>query len=112
MSRKKYLILAKAYDSRGRMLASATNTYKKSHPVQKYFAIKAGLPEKEYLHAEIQVLLRCKDKKPFMLVVERYNADGSPALAKPCPVCQEAIKAYGVFMVQYTTADGLETEEI
>lgn len=105
--RKKFQITAKAYDKRGTLIASAENNYKKSHPMMKYFAEKAGLPEKEYLHAEVRVLLMCKDKVPYSIVVERYNADGSMGLAKPCPVCQIAIKAYGVEKVCYTSPEGL-----
>lgn len=108
--RKKYLILAKAFTHKGKLLATATNDYEKSHPVMKYFATKVGLPEKEYLHAEIHAILRCKDKIPFLISVERYNNDGNMALAKPCNVCREAIKAYGVQFVKYTTSSGWVTE--
>ena len=65
-----------------------------------------GLPEKQYLHAECLCLLRSREKKVHRLTVERYNADGSPALAKPCTVCQEGIKAFGVKIVEYTSSEG------
>lgn len=110
MSRKKYLILAKAYDRKGNLLSTAQNMYKKSHPLQKYFAEKVGLPEKQCLHAEILALVRCRDKKVYSMTVERYAANGSPALAKPCPVCAEAIRAYGVSVVHYTTSSGFVKE--
>lgn len=110
--RKKYIILAKVFDDKGKLMATATNNYEKSHPIMKYYAVKVGLPEKEYLHAEVQALLRCKDKKPFLISVERYNNDGNMALAKPCLVCQEAIKAYDVQFVKYTTDSGWVTEDV
>lgn len=104
--RKKYLILAKTYDKRGRILGVGTNSYSKTHTLQSYYAKKVGLDVKEYLHSEIQALIRTGDKQVYRLTVERYNADGSPALAKPCPICTEAIHAYGVSVVEYTTSDG------
>jgi deoxycytidylate deaminase len=110
--RKKYLILAKAYDSKGRLLSVSWNDYKKSHPVMKYFSEKANIPFKEYLHAEISAILKARDKQVHTLTVERYNKDGSTALAKPCRVCQEAIKAYGISVVKYTTDDGWEVERL
>lgn len=106
MCRKKYVILAKAYDKRGRLLAVGLNSYRKTSTVQRHYAILAGLPEKEYLHSEIQALLRCKDKTPYRLTVERYTNDGEPALAAPCPVCSLAIRTYGVKVLEYTSSEG------
>lgn len=112
MSAKRYIILAKAYDKKGNLLSVGENSYRKSNPVMKYFAEQAGLPAKIYLHSEVQALLRCKDKKVHKLTVERYTADGNPANAKPCPVCQLAIKAWGVSFVEYTTAKGWIKEKV
>lgn len=106
MSKVKFLILAKAYDRKGNLLSTASNNYKKSHPIQKMFAEKANCPEKIYLHAELLCLLRAGDNKVFTLTVERYSKDGKMQLAKPCCVCQEAIKSYGVKEVQYTSPEG------
>ena len=60
------------------------------------------MPEKIYLHAEILALLRAKGQKVFRLTVERYNKEGQPVLAKPCLICQKAIKAFGVAEVTWT----------
>lgn len=109
---KRYLILAKTYDKRGRIIAVGTNNYTKTHPTQQYFAKKVGLECKDKLHAEIQALVRSSDKKVYKLTVERYLQDGSPAMAKPCRVCQEAIVAYGVSVVEYTTSEGFVKETI
>jgi deoxycytidylate deaminase len=97
-----YFILAKCYDKRGKLLSTAFNSYKRTHPVQKYFAQRVGLDAKEYLHAEVAAILKAKDKKIYRITVERYNKDGLPMLAKPCPICQKAIKAYGIHVVEYT----------
>lgn len=101
--KKRYTIVTKTYDKKGRLLSVATNNYNKGHPLMQYLAQKAGLPEKTRLHSEVLALIRAKDKQVYRLSVERYHADGTPALAKPCPVCQEAIKAFGVTVVEYTS---------
>lgn len=112
MCRNKYLILAKCYDKKKRLLSSAYNDYKKSSPIMKHFAILAGLPEKEYWHSEVLALVRCKDKLPYRITVERYNQDGTQALCKPCPVCSLAIKTYGVKVLEYTSTIGWVKENI
>lgn len=102
MPSRQHLITATAYDKRGRLLARATNNYRKTHPLQAHFASLAGEPERQYLHAELAVLLRCKDVVPHEIRVERYKRDGSPANAAPCPVCKLAIKQWGVQRVIFT----------
>jgi tRNA(Arg) A34 adenosine deaminase TadA len=97
-----HVLKASVFDKKGRLIASATNQYKKSHPIQAHFAKLAGLPERQYLHAEIAALLRCKTKQPYSIHVERYKRNGSPALAAPCPVCLQAIKAWKVQQITYT----------
>ena len=106
MSRKRYHLLAKAYDKRKRVIAVGENSYSKTSTVMSYFADKVGLPKKIYLHAEVQSLLRCKDKAPYRLTIERYDNEGQQALAAPCPVCREMIKAWGVKVLEYTSPDG------
>ena len=112
MSTARFVIIAKAYDRKGRLLSIGHNQYMKSHPLQKAYAIRAGLPVKDKLHAEIQCLVRSGDKPVHRLAVERYLKDSSMALAKPCPVCQEAIKDFGVKFVEYTTPNGWVKEKI
>ena len=102
MATKKYYILAKCYDKKGRLLAAAFNSYTKTHPLQAYFARKVGHNHCEYLHAEIHAILKCRGKSIYKITTERYDARGLPANAKPCPICQEAIKAFGIEIVEYT----------
>lgn len=99
---KKHEITAICYDKKGRLLATAKNSYTRSHPVQKHFAKLAGENERIYLHAEIAALLRCGDKKPHSILVRRYKADGSPANAKPCATCALALKAWNVGVIKFT----------
>lgn len=102
MLKKRYLILAKCFDKSGKLLSTGTNSYTKTHPLQKYFACLTKQPYKDKLHAEVCALLRAKGKKIHKITVERYSKDGSPLLAAPCPICTEAILAFGVKEVEFT----------
>lgn len=112
MSTKRYKLFATCYDKRGRILSYGENSYKKSHPLMRQLSIEAhGHPEKIYLHAELQAILRAGDRKIHKLVVQRFDDSGKPAMAKPCPICQKALKLYGVNIVCYTTdSETLMTE--
>lgn len=98
----RHKLTAYCYDKRGRLIASASNDYSRTHPLQKHFAELVGRPEAIYLHAEIAALVRCGGKKPYTISIERYLKDGTPALAKPCSICERAIKAFGIKRVIYT----------
>ena len=111
-SKKRYTIIAKCFDRKGKQISFGINDYCKSHPVMKHFANSVDLHDKIYLNAEVLALLRAGSRAVYRLSVERYTADGSVAMAKPCPVCQAAIKAYGVTEVSYTTNSGWVTEQI
>lgn len=99
---QKHIITAKAYDKRGRLIARAANSYSQTHPLQAKYARQARQPDRIYLHAEIACLLKAGTRVVHKLVIERYYADGSPALAKPCPICRRAIKDWDVKVVEYT----------
>jgi tRNA(Arg) A34 adenosine deaminase TadA len=100
-------IIAFCSDERGMLLSTASNSYVKTHPLQKYFAEKVGHPEKIYLHAEIAAILKCKDKKIHTIKIFRYGADGATMMAKPCPICMEAIKAFAIPEVIYSSNKGM-----
>lgn len=104
MSIKRYSLFATCYDKRGKVLSYGENSYTKTHPLMQNLSIKAhGHPEKIYLHAEVQALLRCGDKKPYRLLVQRFDSEGKMATAKPCPICQKALRLYGVKELWYTS---------
>ena len=91
------------YDKRGHVLSIGQNSYIKTHPYQKKIANRVGYPDKIYLHAEISAIIRCKDlKKAHSIFISRYNENGDPMNAKPCIVCQEAIKLAGIKNIRYT----------
>ena len=104
----KYLIIACTYDKRGSIIEIRYNNYKKTHPIQSYFAKKVGRPEAIYLHAEIYAILASKTKDIYGIAVARIDRNGNCVLAKPCTICQEVIKAYGIQEIMYTikTDDG------
>lgn len=102
MAKKRYVVIAHAFDKRGRLLAVATNSYTKTHPIQAYYAEKVGHPHQPFAHAEILCMLRCKDKQIHKLMVFRYGSDSELLCAKPCKICQEAIAAYQPTEVWYS----------
>lgn len=101
--RQKYDLTARCYDRKGNLLSEARNSYKKTHPLQAYFAAKVGTPDKVFLHAEIAAILKAGKKKIYRIEVERFAKDGRPLNASPCPICREAIKAFGIDEILYTT---------
>lgn len=101
--RRKFDIKATIYDKRGRVLSVGLNSYMKSHPFQGELAKKAGRPEAIYLHAEIAALVKLKDwSKAHRIHVERYDVNGNPVIAKPCPICQSALERTGIQIIEHT----------
>ena len=99
----KFLIKATITDKKGNVLSSAQNSYTKSHPIQARFAGNVGKPDSIFLHAEIAALIRLNNScKPHKIFIERYRKDGRPALARPCAVCEAAIKHWGIKNIEYT----------
>lgn len=103
MSKQRFDLTAIIYDKRGRVLSIGKNSYVKTHPLQHKHACLVGLPDKQFLHAEIHAISRCKHiERAHRMVVTRFNARGEPKNAKPCPVCVSAIKAAGIKHVEHT----------
>lgn len=87
----KQRIYAVCVDKRGNILASAGNTYTKSHPAQAIYANRSGMSDKCFLHAELLCMLRVakQKKKPYKLYVARAGRGSNKALcAAPCAVCR------------------------
>lgn len=113
-TRKKYIIKATAFDKKGVVLAVGFNNYFKSSPVQKALSIRAGLSEmRTSVHAEVLCLVRAKrlhpNKRVHTLLIERYDSEGKPRLAKPCASCELAIRDSRVQIVLYTSESGIQT---
>ena len=100
---KKFSVTAVIYDKRGRVLSVGSNSYIKTHPLQADHARRAGEPYKIYLHAEVHAITRCPDiSKAHRIGIFRYLEDGSPAEARPCPICCSAIAATGIKIIEHT----------
>ena len=96
-------VTAMIYDRKGRVLSVGQNSYIKTHPLQAKHSHKVGLPEKQFLHAEIAAIVKCRDlKRAHKIFVTRYNKQGEPTIAKPCPVCLSAIEASGIKYIEHT----------
>lgn len=100
---KRHSLTAIIYDKKGRVLSVGQNNYVKTHPLQKKHAEKVGEPYKEFLHAEISAIVKCTNlAKAYRISIFRFNADGTPAVAKPCPVCMSALRAAGIERIEHT----------
>lgn len=83
---------------RGRVVSIGHNQYLKTHPVQKAHAEAVGQPQRQYLHAEIDCLVRARSNIDTLLVF-RFAKDGTIRNAKPCPICSLAIERAGIKQV-------------
>lgn len=103
MSKARFDITAIIYDKRGKVLSIGKNSYVKTHPLQSHHACKVGLPDKQFLHAEIHAISKCRQlERAHKIVVMRFDKEGEAKNAAPCPVCQSAIAAAGIKFVEHT----------
>ena len=63
-------------------------------------------------HAEMDVLCKARacgrSAKGMDMYVARLDRNGMPAMCKPCPACELAIREAGIKRVFYTTPTGVE----
>lgn len=96
-------ITAIIYDKKGRILSIGKNSYVKTHPKQARHACKVGRPDKVFLHAEMDAIIRCKDlSKAYKIFVTRISRKGLYVNAKPCPICEDAISETLIKEVEWT----------
>jgi tRNA(Arg) A34 adenosine deaminase TadA len=96
-------ITAIVYDKRGNILSIGKNSYIKTHPLQAKYAKEVGLEHKIYLHAEVHAITRCSEiHRAHRILITRYHADGTPANAKPCKICEQAIRNTGIKVIEHT----------
>jgi tRNA(Arg) A34 adenosine deaminase TadA len=99
----KHNLSAVIYDKRGKVISVGKNSYVKTHPLQARHAAIVGTPDRQFLHAEIHAIIKCRDiTKAHKIFVSRWDRKGRPALAKPCPVCMSAIEAAGIEIIEHT----------
>ena len=100
---QRHRITAIIFDKRGRILSTGRNRYDKTHPYQAKLAKQAGQKDRIYLHAEVDAIIRCRNRRAARrILVLRFGRDGTPRLAKPCPICQMAIREAGIKEIEYT----------
>jgi len=86
-----------------REIATAVNMDDKSHPIQALWAERVGLHEKIYLHAEMAALIKAREDADTIVVVRLGGHDGkSLRNAKPCPICEPALRFAGIKHVYYS----------
>ncbi len=107
-SSRKFFVFAKITDKKGRLLSFSNNSYIKTHPLQSKYAKRQKRPNKEFLHAEIGAIIKLKPQdreRAYRITVYRFDLQGKPKLAKPCPICLAAIKDAGIKEIYYTKDD-------
>lgn len=96
-------ITAIIYSRKGDVLSIGQNSYVKTHPLQTNHAEKVGLSCKQFLHAEVHAITKCKRlDKAYRISIFRYSKTGEPMNAKPCPVCMSAIAATNIKVIEHT----------
>lgn len=103
MSKIRYEIIAHVFDKRHKLLSTGHNSYTKTHPKQKEAACAVGHNEKIYLHAEIDALIKIKNKKAYSIHIYRYDKHELLKNAFPCPICLNIILKYGIKQIFYST---------
>lgn len=97
----RYAISAVVIQAKGKPLVRGNNSYTKTHPKQKRYALLTGTScERSFLHAEIHAISRAI--KPIAIYIARSDRQGNPKLAKPCPACRKAIEDSGIRRIVHT----------
>jgi len=102
---KKFFVAAVTLDVKGQILSIRSNSYK-THPRMVKLSRSAQWGSKKiFLHAEVAALVSSQNKV-HTIIIARMRRDGSLAIARPCPICQLAIKEAKVKKVYFTNEQG------
>ena len=110
MSKRKYDIFAVAYTKDGPTFGKY-NSYTKTHPFQAFLARLSGQAEKTFVHAEIAAILAAGNRQITKLQIFREDKTQFLTHAKPCIICQLAIKIFDIKEVYYSTPTGMKRLE-
>lgn len=91
-----------ALSKRGKIISECSNSYVKTSPKQAFYAKRVGLDSKVFLHSEVRAICLAKGKKIHKLIIARVDSQNNPVLAKPCPICELALRDAGILSVEYT----------
>jgi len=83
---KQHKVACACYDKRGRLVSTAWNMPKKSHPIQAKYAEMAGMAKRINLHAEVLALIRARETVHTIHIVRTSNL-GIPKASFPCKIC-------------------------
>lgn len=99
-------ITALIYDKRGRVLSVGKNSYIKTHPLQAKHAKAVGEEHKIYMHAEINALIKLRyNDKAHKIVITRFGHYGQTLIAKPCKICERALRMAGITNIEHTVTE-------
>ena len=102
---RKSFVGAVTLDYKGRIICIKTNSYK-THPRMVELSKTARWGYKKiFLHAEVAALVSSLTPV-HTIIVARITRNGKLALAKPCPICQLAIREAKVRKTFYTNERG------
>jgi len=111
-STKKYWVIAASLDHHNNIISIGENSYQKTHPMQSRLSLKCGNRNREYLHAEIASLVKNRNN-PESIMIVRITSTGLVRMARPCNICNLAIREVGIRNIIFTGDDGLlHLEEI
>jgi deoxycytidylate deaminase len=100
---------------RNKIVSAATNSYTKTHPIQKWAAERTarlyGKKEyemKQYLHSEIRTIIKAKGEPADTIVVCRVGGHGGKELrnSRPCKICSAFLIQHGIYNIHYSTDYG------
>lgn len=93
---------------KGNWLVASGCNKKKSHPMQARYNVHRNIKCSDYLHAEIDALIRSgrEDLDGADIYVARLNKNGDLANCKPCKACAKAIEDAGISRVYYVNEEG------
>ena len=111
-SSKKYWVLAASLDHHNNIISIGENSYQKTHPMQSRLSLKAGNRNREYLHAEIASLVKNRSYVESIMVV-RMTCGSLVRMARPCNICNLALREAQIKYIYFSGDDGLiHLEEI
>lgn len=103
-SPSRYQLGAVVLNKRGHIISTGNNDMTKTHPKHKTWG--------NFVHAELDALLGLnpQDTKNGTVYVYRETRNGELANARPCPICEKAIRLYKIRKICYTVSGGYKEE--
>jgi len=100
------------------ILASASNSTTRSHPLQKYYNVKyRNIPPdscKHLIHAEMSCLVQSIEipANSRLYIARVLKMTNTIVMASPCKACLQAIIDFNIHNIYYTTELGFAHEKL